>query len=118
MSWDRAMVSIAQQTTRKDDTVSKIVDKVLNQIFGREATILIYKHLEHRYHLKRNEVGEKIEVFAQGLEDFLRSGAYVIERKILEDIHSNYSLLHRLELEKVSEETDFVNQVKLFARKA
>jgi hypothetical protein len=111
------MVTIAQQTNQKDETVSKIVDRVLNQIFGHEATLLIYRHLEHKYNLKHNEVGEKIEVFAQGLEDFLRSGAYVIERKILEDIYSNHGLLRRLELERLSEETDFVSQVKLFARK-
>jgi hypothetical protein len=112
------MVSLAQQATQRDETVSKIVDRVLNQIFGHDATLLIYKHLEHKYHLKRNEVGERIEVFAQGLEDFLKSGAQVIERKILEDIHSSCSLMHTLELEKVTEETDFVNQVRLFARKA
>jgi hypothetical protein len=57
-------------------------------------------------------------VFAAGLEEFLRSGAYVIERKILEDIYSNYGLLRRLELEKVQEENDFVSQVKSLMQKA
>ena len=112
------MVTVAKQTSRKEDTVSKIVDRVLNQIFGHEATLLIYKHLEHKYHLKHNEIGERIEVFTQGLEDFLKSGAYVIERKILEDIYSSYGSLRKLELEKVDEETDFVNQIRLFARRA
>jgi hypothetical protein len=112
------MQSLIQQTDKIDDKISKIIDKVLNQVFGKEATLLIYRHLEHNYHLKRNEMGRKIEVFAQGLEDFLRSGAYVIERRILEDIHSSYGLIRRLELEKVDCEDDFVSQMKLFMRKA
>jgi hypothetical protein len=112
------MASITQQINGKEDKISKIIDKVLKQVFGEEATHLIYKHLENNYSLKRNEITEKIEVFAAGLEEFLRSGAYVIERKILEDIYSNYGLLRRLELERVQEETDFVSQVKSLMRKA
>lgn len=112
------MESITQQINGKEDKISKIIDKVLKQVFGEEATHLIYRHLENKYCLKRNEIAEKIEVFAAGLEEFLRSGAYVIERKILEDIYSNYGLLRRLELERVQEESDFVSQVKSLMRKA
>jgi hypothetical protein len=112
------MESITQQISGKEDKISKIIDKVLKQVFGEEATHLIYRYLESKYCLKRNEIAEKIEVFAVGLEEFLRSGAYVIERKILEDIYSNYGLLRRLELERVQEESDFVSQVKSLMRKA
>ena len=112
------MESITQQINGKEDKISKIIDKVLKQVFGEEATNLIYRHLENKYCLKRNEIAEKIEVFAAGLEEFLRSGAYVIERKILEDIYSNCGLLRRLELERVQEENDFVSQVKSLMRKA
>jgi hypothetical protein len=112
------MESITQQINRKEDKISKIIDKVLKQVFGEEATYLIYRHLENKYGLKRNEIAEKIEVFATGLEEFLRSGAYVIERKILEDIYANYGLLRRLELERVQEENDFVSQMKSLMRKA
>ena len=112
------MESITQQINRKEDKISKIIDRVLKQVFGEEATRLIYRYLESKYGLKRNEIAERIEVFAAGLEEFLTSGAYVIERKILEDIYSNYGLLRRLELERVQEESDFVSQVKSFMRKA
>lgn len=108
------METILQQTNKTDDRISKIIDKVLTQVFGKEATLLIYRHLEHNYHVRRNEIGKKIEVFAQGLEDFLRSGAYVIERKILEDIHSGHGVIRRLELQKANHEDDFVGQMKLF----
>jgi hypothetical protein len=106
------------RTDLKDATVSKIVDKILNQVFGREATILIYRYLDCKYHVRRDEITEKIEVFAQGLEEFLNSGAHAIERKILEDIYSSQGVLRKLELEKVGEETDFVSEMKTLVRKA
>jgi hypothetical protein len=110
--------NVIQKTGRKEDRVSRIVDKVLRQVFGDEATDLIYVHLERCYSVKQGEIAEKIDVFAVGLEEFLRSGAYVIERKILEDIYSSYGLLRRLELARMQEECDFASQVKLLMRKA
>ncbi|MGB9675746.1 MAG: hypothetical protein ACPL0C_00980 [Candidatus Bathyarchaeales archaeon] len=104
--------------TKKVSKISKIVDRVLKQVFGEEATLLIYKYLEANYNVKRDEIAEKIDVFARGLEDFLSTGAYVVERKILEDIYSSYGLLRRLELEKVHEERDFASHVKLLLRNA
>lgn len=112
------METITQQVTKKEASISKIVDKVLTQIFGEEATQLIYKHLESNHFLKRDEIAEKIDVFAKGLEEFLRSGAYVIERKILEDIYSDYGLLRRMGSERTYEKFDFVGQMRSFAQRA
>lgn len=106
-----------QRNGSEDDQVSRVIERVLNQVFGKEATILIFKHLEHNYSLRRNELNQKIEVFATGLEDFLTSGAYVIEKKIIEDIRSSYGLLRRLEMEESNHEGDFVTQMKLLMRK-
>ena len=112
------MEILTQQTSSKNDAVLAIIDKVLNQVFGKEATILIFRYMEHNYSLKRSEISDKIELFAQGLEDFLRSGAYVIERKILEDLNSDCNLLRRMELEKVEDEASFVAQMKTFMHRA
>jgi hypothetical protein len=112
------MESLGQQTTKEDDKISKIIDRVLTQIFGKEATLLIYKHLERNYSVKRNELGEKLELFAKGLENFLQSGAYAIEKKILEDIWSSYGSVRRLQLEKPRKGTSFVTEVKLLLREA
>lgn len=106
-----------QQNGSKDDQIPRVIERVLDQVFGKEATILIFKHLERNYSLKRSELGQKIEVFANGLEDFLTSGAYVIERKIIEDIRSSYGLLRRLELERSDHKDDFVSQMKLLMHK-
>jgi hypothetical protein len=112
------MEPLVEQASAKEDRISRIVDKVLRQVFGEDAANLIFGHLEKCYSVRQGEVGEKIDVFARGLEEFLKSGAYVIERKILEDIYSSYGLLRRLELERAQEECDFVSQVKSLMRKA
>lgn len=112
------MENIIQRTNTKEDKISKIIDRVLRQVFGEEATLLIYRYLERNYSLKQGEISERIDVFAQGLEEFLSSGAYAIEQKILDDIYSSYGLLRRLEIEKIQEESDFVSQMKLLRQKA
>jgi hypothetical protein len=110
-------ITTHKTNTNERDKVSNIIDRVLTQIFGEEATHLIYRYLESNYSLKQNEISEKIDVFAEGLEKFLRSGAYAIERKILDDIYSNYGYLRRLELERTQKEYDFVGQMRLFVQK-
>jgi len=111
------ITTINQQTQKENEKISRIIDRVIRQVFGDEATRLIYRYLESNYSVRRDEIAEKIDLFAKGLEDFLRSGAYVIERKILEDICSNYGLLRRIELEKLRD-SDFASQVKFLVRKA
>jgi len=112
------MGTLTHEKNKGVDKISKIADRVLRQIFGGEATTLIYRHLENKYSLKRNEISEKIDVFAKGLEEFLSSGAYAIERKILEDIYSSYGLLRGLELSKSQDENNFASQVKFLTQKA
>jgi hypothetical protein len=112
------MENVIQQTNRREEgKILKVVDRVLKQVFGKEATHLIYTYLESNYSVKKNEIAEKIDVFAKGLEEFLSSGACVIERIILDDIYSSYGLLRRLELER-TQEYDFVSQMRLLTQKA
>ncbi|MEM1590103.1 MAG: hypothetical protein QW175_06780 [Candidatus Bathyarchaeia archaeon] len=111
------MTTLSRQTIKENEKIIKIIDRVLRQIFGNEATCLIYRYLETRYAVKPDEIAEKIDLFAMGLEEFLRTGAYVIERKILEDIYSSYGLLRRLELEK-AKKGDFASQIKTIMKRA
>ncbi|MEM1539442.1 MAG: hypothetical protein QXW82_02190 [Candidatus Bathyarchaeia archaeon] len=106
------------ETTQSNckDIVSKVIDKVLRQVFGEDATRIIYRYLEEKYSVRSNEIGEKIELFAKGLEEFLKSGAYIIEQKILEDIYSSSKVLHKLERRQLKGH-DFVSQVRLFMSK-
>jgi len=67
-----------------DEKLVNIVDKVLKQIFGEIATLTVYKYLEEKYSLKREEIPSKPEVFAEGLEMYLSSGASVVAEMILD----------------------------------
>lgn len=112
------MVALTQQVEAKDDKISKVIDRVLTQIFGKEAALLIYKHLERKYSIKRNELSDKLELFAEGLEDFLKSGASVIEKKILEDIWASYGSVRKLQIERPRSAVSFVTEMKHLSREA
>jgi hypothetical protein len=101
-----------KQKHKCDDEASKAIDKVLRQVFGDEAACIIYKYLKNHYSLKEDEIVEKIDVFAKGLKELLKSGAYTIEMEILEEIHSNNGLFCEPEFGIKRNEYDFVRQMK------
>ena len=104
--------------SKEADPVFKIIDNVLKQIFGEKVTQMIYGYLETHYSLLQGEFSEKIDVFAKGLENFLHSGAPLIERKILDDIYANQGVIRRMELASVREEMDFASQVRIVMQRA
>lgn len=76
----------ALKREKKPERLYKIVDKVLKQIFGEPATLTIYKHLEEKYSLKREDIPNEPELFAEGLEKYLSdSGASVVLGMILDE---------------------------------
>ena len=87
------------QQSQKEDKVFEIIDRVLKQVFGENGTRVIYEHLERRHSLSPSDFSEKLDVFAKGLEEFLSSGAYFIENKILNDIIAVYNSQSTLELQ-------------------
>lgn len=112
------MTLTIQRVSQTNNDISKIIDKVLKQIFGVEATLLIYRYLEKTYSLRQDEIAQKIDLFAKGLEEFLNSGAHMVERKILDDIYKSYGLLRKIELDGLRQEFDFVTQVKILTHRA
>jgi hypothetical protein len=109
---DYAVLTV-KTPTRKEDAILKIIDNVLNQVFGKEATHFIYKYLEHNYALRRSEFSDKIEVFAKGLEDCLSSGAFIVESKILDHIYSHYGAFCKTEFTRIPEGYDFASKMKI-----
>jgi hypothetical protein len=101
----------------QNDKIFQIIDKVLNQVFGKEATRFIYDYLEQHYSLPRSAFSKRIDVFAKGLEDCLSSGAFAIESKILEDLSAVYGSLNNMNVER-HESYDFSNQMRTVLRRA
>ena len=102
----------------REDKIFKIIDSVLKQVFGEEATRFIYQYLEQRYALRESDFSEKIDVFAKGLEECLSSGAFVVENKILEDLSSVYGSFNTIGCKRKPERYDFANQMRVVMRRA
>ena len=100
------------------DKIFQIVDKVLKQVFGDEATLFIYKYLEQHYSLRQSDFSKRIDVLAKGLEDCLSSGAFAIESKILDDISAVYGSFNNIGFERKPETCDFSSQMKIALRLA
>ena len=75
-----------------DDLLLKVVDETLRQVFREAGTEVIYGFLENNSHLKREEIGEKPEVFSAGLERLMVSAAEVIEKSILKNLYLKLGL--------------------------
>ncbi len=90
-----------------DKAFRKTVDDALNQIFGHAAALIIYHHLEKNDSLTLEEIPKKLDAFARCLEDFLDSGALVVEGIILKHLYSSYGF----EFKKMDEGRSFVDYI-------
>jgi len=71
---------------KRGEKFNKVIDDVLNQILGREATHIIYEYLENNHGIERHEIAQKLDSFNHALEQYLGSGAVVIEKVIRENL--------------------------------
>ena len=93
-----------------DKSLVNIVDRELKKIFGEMATLIIYGYLDSNLSLKQEDIPEKIELFANGLDSFLNSGARVIEQMILRSLYSSF----RVDYKPIEGYgfVDYVNELK------
>lgn len=95
-----------------DDLLANVVDETLRQVFREEGSKVIYVFIENNCHLKREEIAEKPKVFSASLERLLGSGAPVIEKLILKNLHS------KLELKFAKKEGyEFLDYIKEFRKR-
>ena len=99
----------ASKREKRPERLFKVVDKVLKQIFGEAAALFIYKHLEEKHSLKREDIAGDLETFTEGLEKYLsESGALVV-------LEALFNESPELKSRKV-EERDFLEQFKELKR--
>jgi len=103
---------------QQEDKIFRIIDSVLKRIFGEKATELIYQHLDHKYALSQGEFSEKLDTFAKGLEDFLSSGAFAVETRILKAIPSSYGIESTRFQMAALDEHDFASQMRIAMQNA
>ena len=75
--------------TKFETALTEAIDDVLSA-FGNTNKQVVYRHLESRYGLKKEEIPFKIEDFANAFEQIFGSVAKLIEIKILERLHAKY----------------------------
>jgi len=93
---------------RFGELVFEALDDTMRLVFGESASMLIYTFMERHVMVKREEIGEKIEVFYSYLEKLLGSeGAQIIQttslkrlclklRREYEEVEAYFSFLDKL----------------------
>lgn len=91
-----------------NELLFETIDDTIKAVFGESASMLIYGFMESHVSLKREEVGEKIEIFYGFLEKLLGSeGARILQNTGLkclclklqreyEEVEKHFSLLDEL----------------------
>ncbi|UCG36214.1 MAG: hypothetical protein JSV64_06255 [Candidatus Bathyarchaeota archaeon] len=88
-----------KQSRKYETMLNRAVEKALNRVFGSQAADVIYDHLESNYSIRKDEIAGKLESFSQAMQDYLNSGAVVVEKEILESFYSGLGLFQRVGLE-------------------
>ncbi len=98
---------------REDDferSVKKSIDMQLRQVFGETGTSVIYNYLQSALSLSQEEIPRKLEIFSEGLDKFLSSGARVVEKIILDGLYSNFG--KQFQAKEGYRFVDYINELK------
>ena|SRR3972149_2914602 len=69
-----------------ETTIMTAVDDSLSS-FGESFKQVIYFQLENTFHIKKQEIPQRIDEFAAAIEELFGIGATLIEMKILKALH-------------------------------
>ncbi len=67
--------------------VLNCIDGTLEEIFGEMGAELIMAYLNNNGWARGPQTPERLKLFAEGLREFLGSGAFMVERTILNRLH-------------------------------
>jgi hypothetical protein len=98
-----------------EKSVLRAIDLQLKQVFGETATMIIYNYLQTALSLQQEDIPARLEIFTDGLNKFLSSGAIVVERVILENLY--YELGREFEVKEGYRFPDYVNELREEMRK-
>jgi len=81
------------QEVRFEKLFPTILDQVLENVFGEMGKETILRILDERYSLKSQKIVEDPTSFIQGLEELVGSGAQVITKSVVAQIHSKMGII-------------------------
>ncbi len=85
------MSSLSAFQKNQNQTV-KVIDDVLKQILGQQATQVLYKYLKNNYSIEKHEIAEKLDSLDTALKESLGAGAVLIEKTIIQSIDAATAL--------------------------
>jgi hypothetical protein len=112
---DETVFNVTLNKIEFEKSVLRAIDLQLKQVFGETATMIIYNYLQTAVSLQQEDIPAKLEIFTDGLNKFLSSGAIVVERIILENLY--YDLGREFEVKEGYRLPDYVNELKEEIRK-
>jgi hypothetical protein len=102
----------------KDDfekSLIRTIDVHLKQVFGEPGASVIYQYLQSTLSLRQEEIPRKLEVFSEGLDKFLSSGARVVEKVILDGLYSDFG--QEFQFKEGYKFADYVEELKKAAKR-
>ncbi|MEM3550492.1 MAG: hypothetical protein QW222_03260 [Candidatus Bathyarchaeia archaeon] len=87
-----------EESKLKIDEFNRLLQEVVDEVFsmlGEPAKQIIYKHLEKKYKISREDIPNKIWMFSDAVEKIFGAGARLIEinimRRLYEKIDDNFT---------------------------
>jgi len=99
--------------TKFETAVTEAIDDSLSAL-GATNKQTIYRHLENRYGIKKQEIPFKIADFANAIEETFGSVAKVIEVKIIEKLHAKNKAFHYVTKKDELNFTEFISCFQRF----
>jgi hypothetical protein len=93
-----------------EKSLVRTIDVRLKQIFGETGTLVIYNYLQSALSLRQEDIPRRLEVFAEGLDKFLSSGARVVEKVILDGLYSDFGA--DFQFKEGYDFVDYVNELR------
>lgn len=97
----------------KEEKIEKIILDAVDEglkTLGESGKQAIFFHLEKTYSIKKSDIPEKPDAFAESLEKIFGVGATVIQKIILENLYSKLGL--KYEDKDEYKFTDYLNEIK------
>jgi len=68
------------------------VDNTFKSVLGESGTHVVYQFLENKWKLPKSNIGDKIDLFNEGLENLLGTGGNVLQKELLKDVCSKLGI--------------------------
>jgi hypothetical protein len=107
----RLVITNEFHETKFEKAVTEAVDESLSALGDRNKQT-IYRHLENRYDIRKEEIPRKIAGFAYAIEETFGSVAKLIEVKIIKNLHSKSRDFHYVTNKEELKFIEFINSLQ------